>query len=96
MSNRERAIRAVAARLLRERLPEDREYYPKTTPRGVLKIIEKHNEQLRQIVNELTDITEHGKDGRFAKLFDILQPSDALSRDGFRQRLQEAGFGKQD
>ena len=51
-------IRAIAARLLNERLPEDREHYPKTTPHKVIQAIEKHNEQLRQIVCELIDITE--------------------------------------
>jgi hypothetical protein len=56
--NQKRAIRAIAARLLRERLPEDREAYPKTTPQRVIKAIEKHNEQLRQIVCDLIDITE--------------------------------------
>jgi len=56
--NQKRAIRAIAARLLLERLTEDREAYPKTTPQRVIKTIEKHNEQLRQIVCDLIDVTE--------------------------------------
>lgn len=57
-NEQKRAIRAIAARLLRERLSEDREAYPKTTPQRVIKAIERHNEQLRQIVCELIDVTE--------------------------------------
>ena len=52
-------LRAIAARLLNERLPEDREAYPKSTPQRVIKAIEKHNEQLRQIVCELIDESDY-------------------------------------
>lgn len=58
-SKEKRAVRATAARLLNERLPEDREAYPKTTPQRVIRLVEKHNEQLRQIVCELIDATNH-------------------------------------